>query len=85
MLAAEERQKQDLDEDEDTTASRFIARVLKFLLAGCVAKDKAVRFRVVQCIADMISHLGEIECVSSYFLSYLEAGMVPTDLTLSLF
>ncbi|KAI0941839.1 hypothetical protein AcV7_002413 [Taiwanofungus camphoratus] len=59
--AAEERQKQDLDEDEDTTASRFIARVLKFLLAGCVAKDKAVRFRVVQCIADMISHLGEID------------------------
>ncbi|KAL6308311.1 nuclear condensing complex subunit [Sparassis latifolia] len=59
--AVEERKRKEMDEDEDTTASRFVTRVLKFLLKGCVAKDKVVRFRVVQCIADMILHLGEID------------------------
>ncbi|CCM04766.1 uncharacterized protein FIBRA_06956 [Fibroporia radiculosa] len=59
--ASEEKQKEQIDEDEDTTASRFVSRVLKYLIAGCVAKDKTVRFRVVQCIAEMIAHLGEID------------------------
>ncbi|KAF8163123.1 nuclear condensing complex subunit [Crassisporium funariophilum] len=60
--AAEDR---NLDEDEDddnpTTASRFTARLLKHLLKGFVAKDKNVRFRVLQSVAEMISHLGEID------------------------
>ncbi|KAH9918855.1 uncharacterized protein B0H18DRAFT_937624 [Fomitopsis serialis] len=53
--AAEEK-----GEEEETTASRFVSRVLRFLLSGC-AKDKTVRYRVVQCIAEMIAHLDEID------------------------
>jgi condensin complex subunit 3 len=58
-IAAEEEH----DEDEDTPASRFVARLLKFLLRGFVAKDKSVRFRSVYLVAEMVSHLGEIEYV----------------------
>ncbi|OBZ78081.1 Condensin complex subunit 3 [Grifola frondosa] len=58
---AEERKKEEADDEDDTPASRFLSRIINFLLKGCVAKDKVVRFRVVQCIADMISHLGEID------------------------
>jgi condensin complex subunit 3 len=61
-LASEENH----DEDEDTTASRFIARLLTYLLRGFVAKDKSVRFRCVYLVAEMVSHLGEIECAHVY-------------------
>ncbi|KAH9922432.1 nuclear condensing complex subunit [Fomitopsis serialis] len=54
-------EKEEKGEEEETTASRFVSRVLRFLLSGCVAKDKNVRYRVVQCIAEMIAHLGEID------------------------
>ncbi|KAI0777818.1 nuclear condensing complex subunit [Trametes elegans] len=57
----EERKKNELDEDEDTTSERFLSHLVHFLLKGCTAKDKVVRFRVIQCIADTISHLGEID------------------------
>lgn len=62
-IAAEERNadgEQD-EEDDDTTASRFTARLLKHLLKGFTAKDKSVRYRVLQTVAEMVSHLGEIE------------------------
>lgn len=62
-LAVAEMEKnagQDEDED-DTTASRFVARLLKFLFKGFLAKDKSVRYRVLQLVAEMVSHLGEIE------------------------
>jgi condensin complex subunit 3 len=54
------------DEDTDTTASRFIARLLKFLLKGFLAKDKIVRYRVIFIVAEMVAHLGELECVVLY-------------------
>ncbi|OCH93098.1 hypothetical protein OBBRIDRAFT_725376 [Obba rivulosa] len=57
----EERQKEELDEDDDTTSTRLVTRILKFLLKGCVAKDKVVRYRVLQCLSDMISYLGELD------------------------
>ncbi|OSD02558.1 hypothetical protein PYCCODRAFT_1367188 [Trametes coccinea BRFM310] len=57
----EERKKAELDEDDDTTSERFLNQLVRFLLKGCVAKDKVVRFRVIQCIADTIAHLGEID------------------------
>ncbi|KAF8494799.1 nuclear condensing complex subunit [Gautieria morchelliformis] len=57
--AAEE--KGDGDENEDTPATRFVARLLKHLLKGFLAKDKNVRYRVLQIVAEMISHLGEID------------------------
>ncbi|KII87700.1 hypothetical protein PLICRDRAFT_30295 [Plicaturopsis crispa FD-325 SS-3] len=55
-----ERKSED-DDDDDTTASRFVARLLKFLLNGFLAKDKAVRYRAVHVVAEMVSHLGEID------------------------
>lgn len=55
----------DDDDDDDTTAARFVARLLKFLLNGFVAKDKTVRYRCVRILAEMVTHLGEIEYVSS--------------------
>lgn len=64
VVAMEERRNNpDDDDDDDTTASRFVTRLLRFLLKGCQAKDKIVRYRVVQCISEMIAHLGELECV----------------------
>ena len=68
--AVEERRKrregnEDEDEDDDNdTASRFVARLLKFLQKGCHAKEKTVRYRVTQCLAEIVSHLGELECVT---------------------
>lgn len=57
--AEDERRQQ--DDDDDTVASRFTARLLRFLLKGISAKDKNVRYRVLQTLVEMISHLGEIE------------------------
>ncbi|KAI0699152.1 nuclear condensing complex subunit [Cerioporus squamosus] len=57
----EERQKNGLDEDDDTTSERFLSQLLSFLLEGCNAKDKIVRFRVCQCIADTIVYFGSID------------------------
>jgi len=48
-------------ENDDNLASRFTARLLRFLLKGISAKDKNVRYRVLQTLVEMISHLGEIE------------------------
>jgi condensin complex subunit 3 len=52
---------QALKPEEDTTASQFTARLLKFLLQGFLAKDKAVCYRVLRLVAEMVSHLGKIE------------------------
>ncbi|KAI0824958.1 nuclear condensing complex subunit [Trametes gibbosa] len=57
----QDRKNNNTDEDEDTTSERFLSHLVNFLLNGCTAKDKVVRFRVIQCIADTISHLGEID------------------------
>jgi condensin complex subunit 3 len=66
--AVEQLVKQEEDNDEDSTASRFTARLLKFLLKGFLAKDKVVRYRVLHLMAEMVSHLGEIEYVFVLFL-----------------
>ncbi|KAF8069093.1 nuclear condensing complex subunit [Lyophyllum atratum] len=51
-----------LNEDaEDTIASRFVTRLLKWLLQGFVAKNKTPRYRTVCIVSEMISHLGEID------------------------
>ena len=60
--ALEDKELEENDPDDDVTyASRFTARLLRFLLKGFEAKDKNVRFRVVQSVSEMISHLGTIE------------------------
>jgi condensin complex subunit 3 len=62
--AAEQKKNQPYeDDDEDTPASRFTNRILRFLLKGFVAKDKTVRYRVVHLVAEMVASLGEIEYV----------------------
>jgi condensin complex subunit 3 len=61
-IAAEDREVVPNDsDDDDTTASRFTAKLLKFLLKGFQAKDKFVRYRVIFLVAEMVAHLGEVE------------------------
>lgn len=48
-------------DDEDTPASRFVARLTKWLIRGFTSKNKNVRFRAVGVISEIVSHLGEIE------------------------
>ncbi|TBU47907.1 nuclear condensing complex subunit [Dichomitus squalens] len=57
----EYRKERELDEDEDTFADRFITHAVRFFLEGCTAKDKVVRMRVLQCIAETITNLGAID------------------------
>lgn len=52
---------EDDEDDEDTPTSRFISRLLRFLLKGFQAKDKVARYRSVQISAAVVSHLGEID------------------------
>ncbi|KAJ7178845.1 nuclear condensing complex subunit [Mycena crocata] len=59
--AAEDRVEENDEVDTDTTASRFTAKLLQFLLKGFQAKDKYVRYRVIFIAAEMISHLGEMD------------------------
>lgn len=54
---------EDDEEREETFLTRFIARLMRHFLKGFVAKDKNVRYRCVQFVAEMIAHLGEIEYV----------------------
>lgn len=49
------------DDDEDNLATRFVSRLLKWLIQGFMAKDKTIRYRSVHLVSEMISHLGEIE------------------------
>jgi len=67
-LAAQEEAKQDDNDDDESTATRFTHRLLKHFLKGFQAKDKMVRYRVVCCVAETISQLGELEYAS--FLLY---------------
>ncbi|KAL4248657.1 CND3 (condensin subunit 3) family protein [Abortiporus biennis] len=46
---------------EETHNTRFISRLLTYLLQGFNAKDKTVRYRAVSIIAELISHLGELD------------------------
>ncbi|KAL1410056.1 chromosome condensation complex Condensin, subunit G [Vanrija albida] len=49
------------DAEDDTVTSRFVAKLLKHLLAGMEAKDKNVRFRVTLLVASLINGLGEVD------------------------
>ena len=64
--AAETKKEDDNEEDEDTTASRFVDKVLSFLLNGFEAKDKVARYRCVHFLAEMVAHLGEIRYVTLF-------------------
>lgn len=49
------------EEEEDTPASRFVDHLLNTLLKGFGAKDKAVRYRSIQLVAEIVTSLGELE------------------------
>lgn len=49
------------DDDEESHVSRFVNTLVKHLLKGFEAKDKNVRYRTAQFIAEIISCIGEIE------------------------
>jgi condensin complex subunit 3 len=57
----EDEDNDDDDDEDETTSTRFVARLLRFLLKGFVAKDKIVRYRCVRIVAEMVNRLGEIE------------------------
>ena len=64
--AAQEKEREmeknpDEEDDEDTPSSRLVAALLKHLLKGFRAKDKFVRYRIVQIVAELIFSLGEME------------------------
>ncbi|KAF4564802.1 hypothetical protein EYR36_002742 [Pleurotus pulmonarius] len=59
--ASELKIEDDEDADVDTTASRFTASLLGHLLEGFEAKDKTVRYRILQMITEMVAHLGELD------------------------
>lgn len=51
------------DGDDENATTRFVSRLLNWLLQGFTAKNKNVRYRCVHIVSEMISHLGEIEQV----------------------
>lgn len=56
--------KDDEDEDDelpDTVATRFINKLIKHLLLGSEAKDKNVRYRVLQLLVTMINGLENLD------------------------
>ncbi|TCD67325.1 hypothetical protein EIP91_000246 [Steccherinum ochraceum] len=59
--AEEQKRAEQSDEDEETMSSRFINKLLGFFLEGFKAKDKIVRYRAVQLIAELTSHLGSLD------------------------
>lgn len=48
-------------DDDETPNSRFVSRLLSYLLQGFLAKDKVVRYRSVSIVAELVSNLGELE------------------------
>jgi condensin complex subunit 3 len=51
----------DDDESEETFVDRFVEKLIKHLLCGFEAKDKAVRVRVCQLISMIMDSLSELE------------------------
>ena len=51
------------EDDDENATTRFVSRLLNWLLQGFIAKNKNVRYRCTHIVSEMISHLGEIEQV----------------------
>ncbi|KAK1232890.1 chromosome condensation complex Condensin, subunit G [Marasmius sp. AFHP31] len=48
-------------DDEETLASRFVARLLQHLFQGFQSKNKVVRQRSVHLVSEMMTNIGEID------------------------
>ncbi|KIM27971.1 hypothetical protein M408DRAFT_70480 [Serendipita vermifera MAFF 305830] len=57
----EELERQERGEEDDSTASRFIEFLIRTLLKGFTSKDKIVRYRSVQFVAEIVTSLGELD------------------------
>ncbi|CCA67302.1 related to condensin complex subunit 3 [Serendipita indica DSM 11827] len=57
----EEMQKDGRGEEEDSLTARFVRFLLSTLLRGFTSKDRYVRYRSVQFVAEIITLLGELE------------------------
>jgi condensin complex subunit 3 len=42
------------EDDDDTPLDRFIEALLRRLIPGCSAKDKTVRYRTMQLLAELV-------------------------------
>ncbi|EAZ62788.2 condensin complex subunit 3 [Scheffersomyces stipitis CBS 6054] len=51
---------EDNPDEEDTYSTLFIQYLIHHLLRGIEARDKSVRYRVVQLLAYLVHHIGEI-------------------------
>ncbi|EIW69906.1 hypothetical protein TREMEDRAFT_30304 [Tremella mesenterica DSM 1558] len=60
-LMADMTSRQEGEEDAETASTRFVGKLLRYLLSGMEAKDKNVRFRVTLLTVSMINGLGEID------------------------
>lgn len=61
-LAADAKPKdEDEEDDEGSPISRLAIRLMRHLLKGCMAKDKVVRYRCVQILAEIMGSMDEIE------------------------
>lgn len=67
----QEEEKPESEQEEETTTARFVARILGWLLQGFSAKNKNVRFRCLHFVSELISHIGEIECVTVFITDAL--------------
>ncbi|PIL28240.1 hypothetical protein GSI_09652 [Ganoderma sinense ZZ0214-1] len=55
------RKANDMDQEEDTFTDRFLSHTIRLFLEGCTAKNKVVRMRVLQCIAEIITNIKSLE------------------------
>lgn len=51
------------DDESDTPGTRFVTILLKHMLKGFRAKDKQVRLRCCQCVAQLVNALDSLEYV----------------------
>ncbi|KAJ9110074.1 hypothetical protein QFC19_001745 [Naganishia cerealis] len=84
-----EAQEDEEEETEESFSTRFANRLLKHLLSGCHAKDKSIRYRVVQLIVVLLNGFDEIEArdkevpvriQATLGIARLRAGDDPDDL-----
>lgn len=61
FIDAAKQTEDDQEDPDESVSARFVNKLLKHLLSGSDAKDKVVRYRVLQLIVSMINGLGEIE------------------------
>lgn len=59
--SASDESESDSDDLDETSASKFVDYLIHHLLRGILAKDKNVRYRVVQLLAYLVNYITEID------------------------